>query len=128
MTFYKDCQWGDWKVENCSSSCGGGYKVFRREVIKPATGDGKCEGDATKVEDCNKQTCPSAIASQAILGICLLIAVVAAALYLHKKGYSYLSAPKNFIPLRLELDNPQYSKGRFCLDLEATQVLSKRSQ
>ena len=74
--------------------------MFRREVIKPATGDGECEGDGTKVEDCNTQTCPSAIASQAMLGICLLIAVVSAALYLHKKGYSYLRAPKNVIPLR----------------------------
>ena len=55
-----DCKWNDWVIGKCSETCGGGMRTkTRTEKVPEANGGAKCEGNATIVEPCNIQLCPS---------------------------------------------------------------------
>ena len=44
--------------ESCLASCGEGYKILRREIIREATNNGSnCEGDHMKIEKCIMAPC-----------------------------------------------------------------------
>lgn len=46
--------WGEWEEwTTCTKTCGGGTK----KRIRQCSGEGDCEGDDTKTENCNKQEC-----------------------------------------------------------------------
>ena len=52
-----DCEFGDWLESACSKSCGGGYKLHTREIVKEAQDHGVCVGDRHKVSHCNEASC-----------------------------------------------------------------------
>ena len=54
-----DCVWTDFKYTDCSSTCGGGTRVGRRSILRPATYGGQnCYGPSEVTEDCNNYPCP----------------------------------------------------------------------
>jgi hypothetical protein len=53
-----DCQWGDWILEECSVSCGGGQQTNNREKLTIELFGGEpCQGEATEVKECNVDEC-----------------------------------------------------------------------
>ena len=46
---------------SCSKTCGGGEQTFTRTCTNPSPANcGKpCEGESTKVDECNTQACPT---------------------------------------------------------------------
>ena len=56
--FIEDCIWGDWVNGTCSKTCGGGTRINKRKIRKEALGNGTCEGESTKEEECNPEKCP----------------------------------------------------------------------
>ena len=54
-----DCEWGDWKIGECSVECGTGIRLNTREPKVLAAYDGEeCSGLANATEICNIQECP----------------------------------------------------------------------
>ena len=49
-----DCVFGDWREGPCSLTCGGGVKVFTREILREARGPGVCAGETEVVSACGK--------------------------------------------------------------------------
>ena len=46
-----DCRWGEWKLGECSTDCGGGMRTDARNIeIKAAHGGGDCEGESNITE------------------------------------------------------------------------------
>ena len=54
-----DCQWNDWIVGVCSTTCGGGIRTNTRiERVSAAYGGEACNGLNSIHESCNDQDCP----------------------------------------------------------------------
>ena len=55
-----DCEWDDWTIGNCSSSCGGGTRTnTRSKKVNAEHGGEECDDVATSIEEsCNVQECP----------------------------------------------------------------------
>lgn len=54
-----DCEWDEWKIGECSLTCGGGIQIkSRRFKIVAANGGNECEGSSNYTQDCNLQECP----------------------------------------------------------------------
>ena len=54
-----DCKWGEWVIEQCSKSCGGGVQIDSRENIQEQMFGGKpCDGNSTRQNECNTEECP----------------------------------------------------------------------
>ena len=63
VTFYilciVDCKWGDWVIDECSKTCGGGVQIDSREKIQEDLFGGKpCKGNSTRQGECNTDECP----------------------------------------------------------------------
>ena len=59
--FQVDGGWTEFVASGtCSKSCGGGHQTFTRNCTNPSPAHcGKpCEGNSTKVEECNGHGCP----------------------------------------------------------------------
>lgn len=57
----KDGQWSPWSNwEECSATCGGGYKVRRRRCDNPPPQGGgrECQGSHVDYDQCNTEPCP----------------------------------------------------------------------
>ena len=55
-----NCEWRDWKIGECSQTCGGGTRAnIRDHDIEAAFGGMECSGPASITESCNIQECPS---------------------------------------------------------------------
>jgi hypothetical protein len=53
------CQWDEWKVGECSKTCGGGLKTNTRQPSVTANHGGQeCSGSSKVTESCNIQECP----------------------------------------------------------------------
>ena len=54
------CVWSSWHEESeCSTTCNGGTKTLKRVINQPAKNGGEdCQGNDTKVENCNPDPCP----------------------------------------------------------------------
>ena len=56
------CEWDDWIIGACSSSCGGGFRTNTRSKTVSAEHEGdECEGVTSITESCNIQECPGYI-------------------------------------------------------------------
>ena len=55
-----DCSWSPWYPwSRCSKSCDGGNRTSTRTISVVAYNGGKdCEGNDTRVEECNSDPCP----------------------------------------------------------------------
>ena len=54
-----DCEWDDWRIGECSKTCGGGERINIRNKKSEATNGGKeCSGTSTLTVLCNKNECP----------------------------------------------------------------------
>ena len=54
-----DCEWGEWKIGECSVECGTGTRLNLREPkVLAAHGGKECSGLANATEICNIQECP----------------------------------------------------------------------
>ena len=54
-----DCEWNEWIIGTCSSSCGGGTRTNTRSKNVSAEYEGdECEGTTSITESCNVQECP----------------------------------------------------------------------
>ena len=54
------CVWSSWHEESeCSTTCNGGTKPLKRVINQPALHGGEdCQGNDTKIEECNLEPCP----------------------------------------------------------------------
>ena len=50
------CEFGDWKVGQCSKSCGGGQRLDNRPLLNPSANKSSC-GPLLKVVPCNVHSC-----------------------------------------------------------------------
>ena len=50
------CEFGDWKVGQCSKSCGGGQRLDNRSLLDPSANKSSC-GPLSKVVPCNVHSC-----------------------------------------------------------------------
>ena len=54
-----ECVWSDWSGGGeCSASCAGGTRTFRRRIVREALEGSECRGENTKKEVCNRDECP----------------------------------------------------------------------
>ena len=54
-----NCEWNDWKVSECSKSCGEGTRSKIRSVkVVAANGGQECVGPRNVSESCNILSCP----------------------------------------------------------------------
>ena len=57
--FLVDCKWSDWRLGECSTTCGDGLRVDHRfQEIEAAFGGAPCEAEAQMTEQCNERLCP----------------------------------------------------------------------
>ena len=53
-----DCEWDDWKLGECSVTCGGGMRIDNRTLRVKAMYGGTCDPNGNQREvPCNNQTC-----------------------------------------------------------------------
>ena len=53
-----DCEWDEWKIGECSKTCGGGTQTNTRiKKIMEKHGGKKCSGSSSKEIKCNVQEC-----------------------------------------------------------------------
>ena len=54
-----NCEWGEWRAEKCSASCGKGFRrVLRSKKVHSSEGGIDCSGSSTYLESCNIRECP----------------------------------------------------------------------
>ena len=80
---------GQWTSFECSNSCGGGLRVFKREVV---SGGQDCfnNQELLKTEPCNQQICPHFFAASLTGWICFSLVTVLlcfACFWMKKKGF-----------------------------------------
>ena len=53
------CEWDDWEVGECSTTCGGGNRTkIRKEKVSSAYGGEECTGLSSITESCHVGECP----------------------------------------------------------------------
>ena len=53
------CEWDDWELGECSTTCGGGNRTkTRKEKVSSAFGGDECDGPPSITESCNVGECP----------------------------------------------------------------------
>ena len=50
--------WGDWKIEDCSVSCGLGTRTETRTKSIIEQNGGECIGEASVTSECHDSICP----------------------------------------------------------------------
>ena len=53
-----NCEWDEWNNDDCSSSCGNGTRIRKREKQLIEEYGGTCTGEPFNVEECNTGPCP----------------------------------------------------------------------
>ena len=54
-----DCQWSEWRVTECSVTCGNGVRKYSRfESQKNLFGGMPCTGESNRTEPCEYIACP----------------------------------------------------------------------
>ena len=53
-----DCEWNEWQIGQCSTTCGGGSRTKSRTKKTQEENGAVCEGDASMEEQCNTDPCP----------------------------------------------------------------------
>ena len=54
-----DCEWEEWRIGECSKTCGGGERInIRNKKIDATNGGKECSGNSTVTDSCNKIECP----------------------------------------------------------------------
>ena len=54
-----DCEWDEWKLGECSKTCGGGERTNTRDTkVRAAHGGDECSGSSTVNEPCSVEECP----------------------------------------------------------------------
>ena len=57
-----DCEWSEWSIGECTTTCGGGIQIkTRTSIIEAAYGGKECDGASNMTEDCNIQNCPGIV-------------------------------------------------------------------
>ena len=57
--FSVHCEWDDWELGECSTTCGGGNRTkTRKEKVSSAFGGDECSGPPSITESCNVGECP----------------------------------------------------------------------
>ena len=57
--FSVDCKWGEWKLGDCSATCGDGVRENHRfKEQEELYGGAPCKGDAKMAETCTARLCP----------------------------------------------------------------------
>ena len=54
-----NCEWNEWRIGECSHSCGEGTRINIRTKKVQESPNGSCEGDSEIQEPCHIQDCPS---------------------------------------------------------------------
>jgi len=55
-----DCEWNEWELGKCTTTCGGGQLMSERSIKTPHAFGGKpCNGTMTKTEACHTESCTS---------------------------------------------------------------------
>ena len=57
-----DCEWGDWKIGECSVTCGIGSRPETREKTVEEQNGGVCIGESSVNADCEDLICPGNVA------------------------------------------------------------------
>ena len=66
-----DCEWNEWQIGGCTTSCGKGYRTkSRTKKVEEANG-GTCDGESTEHELCTSAPCPSKLSKLSIIHIYL---------------------------------------------------------
>ena len=90
-----DCVWGSWSADQCSKSCGVGFKILRRKVEEEAVGDGSdCSGEIFSVEECYLQDCGgggSGHGTVALVLVMIIIIFLLGSVFVFKKKISFSS-------------------------------------
>ena len=64
-----DCEWNEWQIGGCTTSCGKGYRTkSRTKKVEEANG-GTCDGESTEHELCTSAPCPSKLSKLSIIHI-----------------------------------------------------------
>lgn len=67
------CEWDEWKIGECSLTCGGGERTNTREEKQSAEhGGDECEGLSSITESCNIEECPGTKLIKSLL-LCAII-------------------------------------------------------
>ena len=54
-----DCEWDEWRIGECSKTCGGGERInIRNKKIEAINGGKECSGTSNLTDSCNKIECP----------------------------------------------------------------------
>ena len=53
-----DCEWNEWVLGECSTTCGDGIQVNNRTKLQEELHGGVCEGVGTETVKCNLMVCP----------------------------------------------------------------------
>ena len=54
-----DCLWGEWKISECSTTCGDGERTkTRNKTVDADHGGEECSGFSNGTERCNVVECP----------------------------------------------------------------------
>ena len=66
-----DCEWNEWQIGGCTTSCGKGYRTkSRTKKVEEANG-GTCDGESKEHELCTSAPCPSKLSKLIIIRIYL---------------------------------------------------------
>ena len=55
------CEWDEWKIGECSRSCGTGTRMNNRTKLVEEAHGGTCNGQSSEIVECNTQPCPGMI-------------------------------------------------------------------
>ena len=53
-----NCVWNDWRLGDCSKTCGTGTRTNTRTKLIEENNVGICSGQTFEIEECNTQNCP----------------------------------------------------------------------
>ena len=53
-----NCEWGEWNIQECTKTCGGGTKLRTRNKVVIEASGGTCSGQHRATESCNTISCP----------------------------------------------------------------------
>ena len=62
-----NCEWGQWKLGECSKTCDSGVRNNTRSKIVNEAHNGKCEGNDTVQEACSMQNCSGKLTKKSLI-------------------------------------------------------------